>query len=395
MHDEAQYDVVVIGGAVMGCAAAYWLTRLSPGLRVLVVEQDPSYARSSTALSVASVRQQFTTEVNVKISLFGIDFIRNFQDYLAPVAKVAPLGLRENGYLFLCADPAPEAAMRAAQAMQVRLGAQTELLEPAAIAARFPWLEVGDLQLASYGPAMEGWFDNMGLLAGFRTAARAQGAEFRTGRVAGLEADAGKVGAVLLADGARISCGSVINAAGTQAAEILSHLNENLPVEPRKRTVFLIDAPDANHPDAPLMICHSGFYLRPEQGHWLCADIPQDDHAADPDDFDPDLMTFEEVIWPRLYARAPEFAAVKVLRAWAGHYAYNRLDQNAIVGAHPNWRNLFLMNGFSGHGLQQAPAIGRGIAELIVHGQYRTLNLSALGVARILEGRAFREAAIV
>ncbi len=143
------------------------------------------------------------------------------------------------------------------------------------------------------------------------------------------------------------------------------------------------------------MVCHSGFYLRPEHDHWICAIVPIDDHKAEKDDFEPDLHLFEDSLWPKLYERAPGFDAVKVLSAWAGHYAYNTLDQNAIIGRHPNWRNLFLMNGFSGHGLQQAPAVGRGIAELVLHGTYQTIDLSDLDVDRILNGKPFSEKAIV
>lgn len=168
----------------------------------------------------------------------------------------------------------------------------------------------------------------------------------------------------------------------------------DLAVEPRKRTVFVIDAPNARHPDAPLLV-DAGFYLRPEQGHWITATVPQNDGPCAPDDFEPDLHLFEEVIWEQLYARAPGFDAVKVVRHWVGHYAYNTLDQNAILGPHPEIANLHLCNGFSGHGLQQSPAVGRGIAEHILTGGWQTLDLSDLSVARMVENRPFRELAVV
>ncbi|MEY3308525.1 MAG: hypothetical protein RLZZ413_2563 [Pseudomonadota bacterium] len=177
------YDVVVIGGAVMGCSVAYWLTRMQPGLSVLVVEQDPSFARSSTALSVASIRQQFTTRVNVEISRFGIGFIRDFQSSLGVDVGIASLGLKENGYLFLTSTVEGASTMAEVAAMQRSCGAATEVWTPAQVAARFPWLETADLVAASFGPRDEGWFDNMGLLNGFRAAAKMQGAEFVTDRV--------------------------------------------------------------------------------------------------------------------------------------------------------------------------------------------------------------------
>ncbi|MDE3123063.1 MAG: FAD-binding oxidoreductase [Paracoccaceae bacterium] len=389
------WDVVIVGGAVMGASSAYWLTRLSPGLRVLVVEMDPTYARSATALSVASVRQQFSNPVNVAVSRFGVAFIRDFQQALGHDVGIASLGLKENGYLFLTGDASGRARLERLAAMQRDEGAATEVLTPEQITARFPWLSVEDVTAGAFGPRDEGWFDNMGLLNGFRAAARAQGAEFLKDRVTGLEKQAGRVTGVTLASGRRVSAGAVINAAGTRGAEVMRMLGEHLPVEPRKRTVFLIDAPNARHPDGPLLIDHTGFYMRPEHGQWIIATVPNDDAAVDPEDFTPDADQFDEIIWPLVYARAPGFDAVKVQRYWVGHYDYNTLDQNAVVGRWPGFENLYLLNGFSGHGLQQSPAMGRGIAELILHGAYQSLDLGALGAERLMTNTPFLEEAIV
>ena len=388
-------DVVVIGGAVMGASAAFWLTRMQPGLRVVVVERDTTFARASTALSVASIRMQFTTPVTVAISRFGIGFIRDFRASLGLDVGIGSLGFTENGYLFLTGSEDGAAILSEVAQMQRALGAATEILSPAALKQRFPWLETSDLVAGSFGPRDEGWFDNMGLLNGLRAAAKAQGAEFLRDTVTGLAVEAGRVRAVQLASGERIACGAAINAAGTRAAEIMAMAGLPLPVEPRKRTVFVIDAPNARHPDAPLLV-DRGFYLRPERGsHWITATVPETDGPCDPNDFEPDLHLFEDVIWEQLYARAPGFDAVKVVRHWVGHYAYNTLDQNAILGPHPDMPNLFLMNGFSGHGLQQAPAVGRGIAEHLLSGGWQSLDLSDLSVTRVLRGQPFRERAVV
>lgn len=387
-------DVAVIGGGVMGASVAFWLTRMQPGLAVTVIEPDPSHARAATALSVASIRQQFTTEVNVKISRFGIDFLRNFAEWTGPAGGVPDLGLRENGYLFVTGSPEAAQVMQDVAAMQRAAGAATQVLDAAAIAARFPWIETGDLLAGSFGPRDEGWFDNMGLLAGFSRAARAQGAQVLRDRATGLDRDGDRITGVRLASGGVLGCGAVVNAAGTRAAQVMGWAGLALPVEPRKRTVFVIDAPNARHPDGPLLI-DAGFYLRPEGDQWITATVPADDHACDPNDFDPDLHLFEDVIWEQLYARCPGFDAVRVRRHWVGHYDYNRLDQNAILGPHPARPNLYLMNGFSGHGLQQSPAVGRGIAEHILTGGWQSLDLSDLGVARVLEGRPLLERAVV
>jgi glycine/D-amino acid oxidase-like deaminating enzyme len=384
-----QADVVIIGGAVMGASVAYWLTTFQPGLDVLVVEQDPTFARASTALSVASIRQQFTTPVNVEISRFGVQFIRDFKSTMG-----LDLGLREQGYLFLAHTPDGAVTLRDVAQMQRDHGAATEVWTPDQIAARFPWLMVDDLTAGSFGARDEGWFDNMGLLSGFRTAARANGARFVTDRVTGLQMVGARVAGVVLERAGQVACTHAVNAAGTRAAQVCAMAGLPLAVEPRKRTVFVIDAPNARHPDAPLLV-DAGFYLRPEGAHWITATVPQDDCACDPNDFDPDLHLFEDVIWEQLYARAPGFDAVKVVRNWVGHYAYNTLDQNAILGPHPEVPNLHLCNGFSGHGLQQSPAVGRGIAEHILTGGWQTLDLSDLSVGRMVSGTPFREIAVV
>ena len=378
----------------MGASVAFWLTRMQPGLSVMVVEQDPSFAHAATALSVASIRQQFTTAVNVEISRFGIGFIRDIAAHLGPMGEITSLGLKENGYLFVTGSADAAVLMHEVADMQRGLGALTQVLSPEQIHAKFPWIEVGDLVAGSFGPQGEGWFDNMGLLGGFRAAARAQGAQFIRDKVVGVEVESGRVVATVLEKTGRVICGAAVNAAGTRAADVMRMVGLDLPVEPRKRTVFVIDAPNARHPDAPLLV-DAGFYLRPEQNHWITATVPATDGPCAVDDFEPDLQLFDDVIWEQLYARAPGFDAVKVIRHWVGHYDYNTLDQNAILGPHPEMPNLYLMNGFSGHGLQQSPAVGRGVAEYILTGGWQSIDLSDLSAGRVLRQEPFLERAIV
>jgi FAD-dependent oxidoreductase domain-containing protein 1 len=386
-------DVVVIGGGVMGASVAFWLTQMHPGLRVMVIERDPTHARAATALSVASIRQQFTSAVNVRLSRFGIGFLRDIAEWTGTAGGIADLGLRENGYLFVTGSAPAAEVMAEVAAMQQAEGAATMVLTPDQIAARFPWIATDDLVAGSFGPRDEGWFDNMGLLAAFRNAGRAAGVTWLRDEVTGLDMAGGRVTGVHLSDG-YIACAAAVNCAGTRAAGIMAMAGLNLPVEPRKRTVFVIDAPNARHADGPLLI-DRGFYLRPERDHWITATVPQDDGPCDINDFSPDLHLFEEVIWEQLYARCPGFDAVKVVRHWVGHYDYNTLDQNAILGPHPDLPNLYLCNGFSGHGLQQSPGVGRGLAEHILTGGWQSLDLSDLGVDRVLAGRPMLERAVV
>ncbi len=387
-------DVAIMGGGVIGAATAFWLTRMQPGLAVRVIERDPSHAHSSTALSAASIRLQFSAPINVKMSLFGIEFIRDFQNF-CPSGGVRDLGFRENGYLFLSASTEGAERLEDLARMQRSLGAQTQILGPAALRARFGWMNFDTITAGSFGPRNEGWFDNMGLLGGLRAQAQAQGVRFERDTVVGLSGRDGRVQRVELASGGGLQAAAVVNAMGPRAAQALRWLSEELPVEPRKRTVFVIDAKEARHPEAPLVIDPQGFWIRPEGPHWLAATLPEPDGPCAPDDFEPEADLFENRLWPLLHARAEGFAASKVLRLWAGHYAYNRIDQNAILGRHPRWRNLYLGNGFSGHGLQQAPAVGRGLAEQIVTGEWQSLDLAELQPDRFENNRYLREIAIV
>ncbi|PPB81539.1 glycine/D-amino acid oxidase-like deaminating enzyme [Albidovulum inexpectatum] len=389
------WDIVIVGGAASGASAAWWLKRLCPKLDILVIDRDHSFARAATALSVASIRSQFSNPVNVQISRFGVDFIRNFANHVGVESGVSDLGFRENGYLFLAGSDHMARAMRDLAAVQNGQGADTRVLSRVELAERYPWMNLEDVTAGSHGARDEGWFDNMGLLWGLRRAARALGVAFLQDQATGFVRKGDRIIAVTTNSSGQIACGTVICAAGTGSPALCASAGVSIPVEHRKRTVFVIDAPRARYPDAPLIVDHLGFYLRPEGDHWIAAIVPEDDGPCAPDDWDPDLHLFETLLWPRLYQRSERFDAVKVKRAWAGHYDYNRLDQNAIVGRWPDLRNFYLATGYSGHGLQQAPAVGRALAELITTGAYQSIDLSPLSPERILSNTPFAEKAIV
>jgi glycine/D-amino acid oxidase-like deaminating enzyme len=383
-------DVVICGGAVTGSAVAHYLTAGGFDGSVVVVERDPSYARAATALSASGIRQQFSNPLNVRISAYGLEVIRGFRETAG-----IDLNFHEQGYLYLAATEAQAAILRANHAVQEAEGAAVELLEPAVLKARFPHLEVGDIVLAAHGTAGEGWFDNTGLMQGFRRMAQSAGAEYRTGEVAGLELAGGRVAAVLLADGAPIGCGHFVNAAGGRGAEVAAMAGITIPVERRKRTVFAFATAVRPAGRLPLMIDPSGVWCRPEGAHFIAGSAPDPDPAVVAEDFEPRHGEWEETVWPSLAARSGAFEALKLTGFWAGHYDMNTLDHNVIVGPHPEIGNFHFANGFSGHGLQQAPAIGRGIAEVILHGAYRSLDLSPLGFARIAERRPFLERSVI
>jgi glycine/D-amino acid oxidase-like deaminating enzyme len=387
---ETSADVVICGGAVTGSAVAHYLTAGGFPGRVVVVERDPSYARAATALSASGIRQQFSNPLNVRISAYGLEVVRGFR-----ATAGIDLSLHEQGYLYLAATEEQAAILRANHAVQIAERAAVDLLEPEALKARFPHLVVEDIVLAALGTAGEGWFDNTGLMLGFRRMAQAAGAEYRKGEVVGLDLSGGRVAAVRLADRTRIGCGQFVNAAGGRGADVAAMAGIAIPVERRKRTVFAFAAAERPAGRLPLMIDPSGVWCRPEGAGFIAGSTPEPDPAVSPEDFEPRHPEWEETVWPALAARSPAFEALKLTGFWAGHYDMNTLDHNVIVGAHPEIGNFHFANGFSGHGLQQAPAIGRGIAEVILHGEFRSLDLSPLGFGRIAEGRPFLERSVI
>ncbi|WP_423210083.1 NAD(P)/FAD-dependent oxidoreductase [Paracoccus yeei] len=398
------YDVVIVGGAVIGSAVAYFLTA-NPDFTgsVLVVERDPSYVKAATSLSSSSIRVQFSNPINVRISQFGSAFIRSFAETMQVAGEPAPdLNFHPGGYLFLAGTEAQARTLRENHEVQRACGADVVLWGQDELARAFPHLNVDDILLASYGRSGEGWFNNTGLMYGFKARAREQGADYVTDEVVAIGREGNRVTSVALKSGATVTAGTVVNASGPRAALTARMAGLDVPVEPRKRTSFVFDC--ARTPEGtatvnggrlPLMIDPSGVFLRPEGRFFLAGCPPVEDPAVDWDDFEPRYDEFEEIIWPALAARSPNFEAIKVVNQWAGHYDFNTLDHNLIVGRHPEVTNFVFANGYSGHGLQQGPAAGRGVSELIVYGGFRTLDLSEVGYERIVENRPFLEKAVI
>jgi glycine/D-amino acid oxidase-like deaminating enzyme len=390
------FDVVIVGGAVVGSAAAFFLAEALPrSARVLVLEADPSYTRCATTRSLASIRHQFSTPENVRMSMYGTRFLRQAGQRLAVDGQAPLVGFVERGYLFL-ASAAGWPVLAVNHALQRAEGAEVALLEASALAQRLPWLNTEGLAGGSLGLAGEGWLDAHGLMHGLQRKARSLGAQFRHARVAGLVRQGRRVTGVELADGQRIGCGHVINAAGTGAAALARGAGILLPVQARKRCVFHFASPEPA-PGCGLVIDPTGLYFRPEGRGFLCGIAPaeHEDPPCAGDDFDVPPDWFEQRLWPLLAARVPGFEAARLLSSWAGHYDVNVFDHNVILGAHPELDNLLFANGFSGHGLQQAPAVGRALMELVVHRGFRSLDLSAFGWQRVIEGRPRRELNVV
>lgn len=388
-------DVLVVGGAMIGSSIAWWLSR-DPDFngRVIVVERDPSYEWASTTHTNSCIRQQFGSEINILISQFGAQFIRDFRA-LMDDPDAPEIVLQDFGYLYLAATPEAESALRDAQALQASLGSATRLLTPDQIAAAYPFYDLTGIRLGSHNPVDEGYFDAATIFDWLRRKARVGGVTYLQDEVTGIDTAQGRVTGAALASGSRIACGTLINATGPRAARTAAMAGLSLPVEPRRRFSFVFDAAQPLDRPLPLTIDPSGVHVRSDGRYYLAGCPPDDDPAVDPDDFTPDHALWEDKVWPALAARIPAFERIKLMNSWVGHYAYNTLDQNAVIGPHPDLANFLFANGFSGHGLQQSPAIGRGLAEWISHGAYRTLDLSPLGYERIALGRPLRERAVI
>lgn len=407
-------DIVIVGGGVVGWSIAYWLKqkeRIRDGVRVVVVEKDPTYSQASTVLSAGGIRQQFSLPENIQLSIASADFMRNINEHLN-VVNEDPVDLQFNhsGYLILASENVAH-IMEENYSTQRYAGAKVSLLSPTQLKERFPWINTEGVALASYGLENEGWFDPWTLLNAFRRKAISMGVYQCFGEVTGFRY---VTKTMTTQDGEHVNCkriknvyvqmpnsleyqpiecAMVVNAAGAHSGRVAEMVGIGvgpedipLPVEPRKRFVYVAHCPDGPGLDSPFLIDYSGVYFRREGlgGNYIAGLSPEEDEEPDTSNLEVDHKFFEDKIWPHLAHRVPCFERLKVTSAWAGFYDYNTFDQNGIVGVHPLVNNMFFATGFSGHGLQHSPAVGRAVAELILDGGFRTLDLSALSFQRIL-----------
>jgi glycine/D-amino acid oxidase-like deaminating enzyme len=390
------YDVLIAGGGVVGQSIAHFLSSHpeAAGMRIGVVERDPTHATSSTALSVGGIRQQFSTPENIRLSLFSAEFFRTAREHLAVEGEAPQLGFQEKGYLFLATERGRPVLERNVS-VQTELGAQVEILDQGGLRARFPWLQAEDLSAGSLGLSGEGWLDPHSLLHAFRKKASSQGVSQIADEVVAVASSGHRIQTVSLAMSGTVSVGCLVNAAGPRAARVAEMAGvADLPVRPRKRMVYGVKA-QVRLPACPLVIDPSGVYFRPEGEGFLCGVSPPAHQDPDTLDLTVDSGLFHDRVWPMLAKRVPAFDRLRLESSWAGHYAFNPLDQNAILGPHPEVENLIFANGFSGHGLQHSPGIGRAVAELLLFGEYRTLDLRRFSFSRFEENQLIKEVNVV
>ncbi len=387
------YDVVIVGGGVVGSASAHYLRKNGFTGSIALVEKDTSWALGCTARSVGGLRQQFSTPENIHLSKFGVTLVKNLKQEFGPDSDI---GFKEQGYL-ICATPEGLPILEENHAVQIANGADNVLLRGDELAARFPWLVTEGIAAGCFGLSGEGWVDPYMFAALFRKSAIAKGVELIQDEVTGVTREGQRISGVTLASGEAISCGTLVNAAGTGAGRLAELAGIDLPVGPRKRYVYVLDCPAATEAlhKAPLTVIPGGVYFRPEGRNFLAGLSPEEHQEPDTLDWEVDHRWFEENIWPALAERVPLFEAIKVISAWVGHYDYNALDQNAVIGAHPEVTNFLFANGFSGHGLQQGPAAGNAISELIIDGHYKAIDLARFGFDRIRNNQPLFEKNVI
>lgn len=356
---------------------------------IAIVERDPSFIHASTTLSASGIRQQFSVKENVQMSLYGAKFLKEFAK-----EQDIDIGFEEHGFLLLASEES-KADLSANVMRQRELKADVALLTPTLLEQHFPWLATGDLAVGALGLSNEGWFNAKILHSTMRSAVRDWDVKLIKGYVVEIDHSDTEINTILLDGDRRLSCGHLVNATGPNAGTFSRMMRIRLPVEPRKRTMFMVHCQSAPS-EMPVVLDPSGVYVRPEGTLHLCGFVPPEDKdiRVDASDFTPDYKLFDDEIWPILAARIPAFEALKMVNAWVAHSDHNVLDQNPILGPHTRLANFYFANGFSGNGLQQAPAAGRAVAELIIHGAYQTLDLTRFGFNRIAEKQPLLETRI-
>lgn len=382
------YDVIVIGGALTGSSTAYHLLMRDPSLRVAVIEKDMSFEYSASARSNAMVRLVFSQPENLLMSRYGQEFYTNFPTLMGVEGSNPPLDYERGGLMIIANTPEQAKDALVNRTFQVSMGCDVELLSPDDIRTRWPEIRVDDIENAVLSPDA-GWIDPHGAMTGLRKKARALGAEYIEGDVVAIDSAAGRATAVGLADGSSLSAGWIVNAAGAWAGALCKLAGFELPVVPLPRMVYYFEPQE---PVAPLPYIRDGLGVGfRREGRGFISGVTDFEIAGD-FDFNVRHDWFEERVWQGLANRVPAFERIKVMNSWVGHYAQNLFDGNMVIGAWPGGlRNFLAATGYSGHGLQHAPAVGRALSELILDGGFQSIDLSRLTCQRVLDNAPYAE----
>lgn len=392
-----KFDIAIIGGGIIGSSIAYFLARSGRAGRVAVIEPDSTYQLAATPQGAGGVRQLFSLPENIQMSRYSVDFYTKFAETMAIDGEPAEINFQKQGYLFVVSERG-QTQLEANYQLQTDEGVQVELLDKSGLATRFPSLGLDDIAAGAYSPE-DGWIDPQTALQGFRRRAQKLGVSYIESRVINLDADNHAVKYAELENGTRIKADIFINAAGAWSTEIAAMVDVHLPIKPFCRLQHYWLCREEIEP-LPLIKDESGLFFRPEGPHYVGGRpsweiqpgftfMSNDGHINDYfDDY------FERVVWGLLRNRLPKFDAIKLERTWAGHYAQNMLDGNMILGA-TTLPNFYVATGFSGHGIMHAPAVGLALSELILDGQFSTMNLERMSYQRVINNVPYKEKGII
>ncbi|HTA23811.1 MAG TPA: FAD-binding oxidoreductase [Terriglobales bacterium] len=381
-------EVVIIGGGIVGSSIAYHLT-VAGCKDVLVIERETAQGKGSTGKSMGGVRAQFSTPVNIQMSLYSIPFYASFDERLG-----YPAGYRSQGYLFCATEEKHLTYLRTNYEKQIALGLKSvRLITTDEIRGTFPQLRSDDIVGGSFC-STDGFVDPYSAMNGFMSWAVDHGAKlWKNTQVTGIGRDGLGVANIETTRGS-VATRKVVNAAGVWAAGIARMVNLDLPVEPLRRMLIPTEPFDQFPHTAPMIIDMSnGFHFRPEALGFLLAWNDPEETPSYKTDFEP---AFIEKVLARAADRVPIFEnlAVNPKRAWAGLYEMTP-DHHPILGEAPGIPGFFLANGFSGHGVMHAPATGKILSDLILTGKTDLVDVSLLSLSRFAEGRMIEETAVL
>lgn len=374
------YDAIMIGGGVMACATAYHLLKADPKLQVAIIEKDPTYETSSTVLSDGNHRIQFNIKENIQMSQYGLEVLARFPEEMAVGDHKPHVSFRQQGNLFLSLDEDRASALEG-MALQQQLGCEVAWWTADEVQARYDFIDTSTLAGGTFG-AQDGTMDPQAVLLGYKNKAVDLGADYIVAEVVDVLADGNRVAGVQLADGTTHHSPFVVNGAGAWGTEIARKAGIELPVQPVMRHVFHIETMIEPQQTVPALFFPSGLYLIHEnRKSFMCGKSLPDDPIGF--DFTFNRQIFIDALWEDLVHYIPAMEQLKVAGGWAGLYAVNTFDGNAILGDLPTMTGFLLANGFSGHGFQQCHAVGRYLAEIIL-GTDISLDLSIFSPQRII-----------
>ncbi|MEW6375553.1 MAG: FAD-binding oxidoreductase [Thermodesulfobacteriota bacterium] len=386
------FDIIIVGGGVMGSSIAFHLANDGFGGRIAVFEKDPSYERASTTLSVGGIRRQFSTEVNVRLSQYSLAFYREFSERMEIGGERPEIDFKPRGYLFLGNEKNWHLLVKH-QAFQKSIGVETQLLSVDETLRIIPDLNTEEIVGSSFSPG-DGYMDPHGVLQGFLRKAKHLGVQYIDQEVVEILRKGNRLEGVKTKDGNTNFSSIIVNTAGPYAGEVGRMAGIEIPVIPVRRNVYLFKPPRPFEYDLPLVIDPSGVYFLHETGRLI---LTGKSRLEEPPgfNFEWDRNYFNDVLWPLIAHRVPLFNELRLIRGWAGLYEINQWDHNAMIGEHPEVHGFFMAVGFSGHGFQQAPAVGKVLSELIRLGQYETVDVSPLSYERILREEKVLEEEVV